>query len=314
MITASHYYFNSSLESYVPSARLLITGNGQLGSALAETASKLGWQAQAFGHDELDVCDSSQVEAVISRCAPALVIHTAALTQVALCERNAELATLVNANGTENVLAACEETATRLIFVSTDYVFDGTGTGPRVEDDTPAPLNIYGASKAVVEPLVLDYQRGHVLRTSGVFGPRPGHGERNFFRAIFDRLAEGEEVRVVHDQFTRVSFAPHLAEMLLELLGDPNRVAAGICDLPRITHLASAGADNWFGWAKKLALELGFGASLIQPISSRDYGDPTPRPKNSVLASRYQHINHLCNRYPALKGIQLYARYLVEAQ
>jgi dTDP-4-dehydrorhamnose reductase len=183
-----------------------------------------------------------------------------------------------------------------VIYFSTDYVFSGDAREPILEDAKPQPLNVYGKSKWCGELHAENYERFHTIRTSGVFGPRPDGTERNFFRAIFDKLHQTDgPIEVVDDQYTCVTYAPHLAAMVLELLPE----------LPKIAHVTSAGADSWFGWARQLALAAGFDPARIVPVPT-DPSSPVRRPAYSVLGSRHEHINRLIGQFPATKGIAEY--------
>jgi len=237
----------------------LIIGTGMLGTALLRAADSHGLTAQALSHSQLDISQPDQVAAAIQSLRPDLIFHCAALTKVSQCQREPQLAQQVNAQGTASVVEAAERAMARLIYFSTDYVFDGRKGAPYVETDTPAPLNAYGASKLAGEQAVRAYHRGHVIRTSGVFGPRAdGVAERNFFRAILEQLGHGADVvPVVTGQRTAVTYAPHLASMVLSLRGET---------LPALCHLTSAGSDSWFDWARRLASAAGLDAQRITPL------------------------------------------------
>ncbi|MCC7478275.1 NAD(P)-dependent oxidoreductase [bacterium] len=284
--------------------RILITGTGQLGSALELEARQQGHEVRAMSHAQLDVCDALAVLELARAWQPELILHTAAITRVGWCESHSAQTTEVNSNGTVNVLQAAEAVDAALVFFSTDYVFSGRRPGLRLESEATAPINVYGASKAIIEPLVLEYGRGHVVRISGVFGPRrDGQTERCFFRAIYEGMQAGRSLAVVQDQWTAVSYAPHLAQMLFSLQGSEE-------GLPRLVHLSSAGANSWYGWARELAEVAGFNQNLIQAVSSEDYGDPTPRPRHSVLGSEIERVSRLVANFPARQGLEEYCRYL----
>lgn len=283
----------------------MITGSGQLASALAQTAPRFGWEAEVYSHARLEITDEAAVRAATEALRPELIMHTAALTRVAYCESHVEEATAVNANGTENVLAAAEAVGARLVYFSTDYSLSGRVPGFRLEFEPVAPLNIYGATKAIVEDMVQGYALGQVIRVSGVFGPRSdGQPERCFFRAIYERLRQGQTCDVVADQWTAVSYAPHLAEMLLSLQEQTQWASRPLL------HLCSAGADSWYGWAQRLARLAGFDSELLRPISAADYPDQTPRPRHSALSSEFLYIKDLVSRFPAEDGLRRYAAYL----
>jgi dTDP-4-dehydrorhamnose reductase len=272
-----------------------------LGSALADEATARGHAVTLLSRQELDVTHARQAAYSLREHQPELVFHTAALTKVNYCEEHPEEAQHVNVQGTAHVTAAAAELGARLVYFSTDYVFDGSGSEPILEDAAPAPLNAYGESKLAGERHVADYEYGHIVRTSGVFGRRHDGAERNFFRAVFDRLAQTDgAIEVVDDQRTCVSFAPHLAAMLLGL------VEAG---LPRLLHLTSAGENSWHGWARELAQAAGFDPARFLPVPT-DASSPVRRPHCSVLGSRHPVVQALISQHPATQGIAEYVRLL----
>lgn len=280
--------------------RVLITGAGMLGCALAQEATVRGHAFTLFSRQQLDVTNARQAAYLLQEHQPELVFHTAALTKVNYCEEQPDEAQLVNAKGTANITAAAAALGARLIYFSTDYLFDGSGSRPITEDAAPAPRNAYGESKLAGEGLVAGYEYGHIVRTSGIFGRRTDGTERNFFRAIFEKLTQSyEPIEVVDDQFTCVTYAPHLAAMVLSLLPD----------LPRIVHLTSAEENSWHGWARELAQAAGFDPARIVPVPT-DTGSPVRRPRYSVLESRYPRVNELIGQHPATNGIADYVRLL----
>lgn len=195
---------------------VLITGaRGQLGRVTVEAARRRGLHVVGLGHAELPVEDAAVVQQAFATIRPALVLHCAAWTDVDGCERDPARATLVNADGTARVADACVRFGARLVYVSTDFVFDGTARAPYRPEDPPNPISHYGASKLAGERHVLGHARAdfHVLRVSWVFGP----GGRNFPRAILDRARSGQPLQVVEDEVGSPSFTRDLAEAMLDL-------------------------------------------------------------------------------------------------
>lgn len=254
-----------------------------------------------FGRGEIDVTEVEQVRAAFSRLAPSIVYHTAALTRVNLCEERQQEAWRINVTGTANVAAAAAESGAKLVYFSTDYVFDGQSGRPYVETDRPNPLNVYGQSKLRGERFVEQVRNAHIVRTSGVFGPRLGGFERNFFRAIYEQLTQGsEQIRVVDTQVTCVTYAPYLARILTALL-DADR-------LPALVHLTSYGAASWYGWACELARVLGRDVRRIIP--TRSPSDRIRRPEYSVLGTKDQLAAELVRDFSSNEGIRTYAGHL----
>jgi dTDP-4-dehydrorhamnose reductase len=251
--------------------KILVTGAaGQLGDALRrvlEPRHAVLWTDR----EELDVRDLAAVRACVQSERPEAIVHLAAVTQVDACEGMPEVAFEVNALGTRYVALAARQAKARLLFVSTDYVFDGCERRAYREYDTPRPLNIYGWSKLhgerAVECLV---SRHFIVRTSGLFGA----GRPCFPEAILRALASGGRVPVVQDQVCRPTFVGHLAQGIGEILESE--------DYGRF-HVASAGETSWFDFACAIAEAAGYRRTSIEAITSAALARPAARPANSVL-------------------------------
>ena len=246
--------------------RILITGSGMLGSALAQAARARGHLVTALAHRDWELTEAAHARQAIHAAEPDLIFHTAALTKVNFCEDHPEAAYAVNRDGTEYVAAAAQVLGCRLVYFSTDYVFDGTQQQPWVETDAPNPVNVYGASKFAGESAVSAYSNGVVVRTSGIFGSRTdGVVERNFFRAVCAKLLTHQQLTVVQDQLTALTSAGALAAMVLELI--PDR-------LPPLAHIVCGGSGSWYEWACLAARSIGVDQSLVQPITVAELGSP----------------------------------------
>jgi dTDP-4-dehydrorhamnose reductase len=251
--------------------RILVTGAaGQLGRALHGTL--------APRHDvtwtdlpELDVSDEAAVRAAARAARPEAILHLAAWTDVDACEADAPRAMRVNASGTRTVARVAAETDALLVFLSTDYVFDGALARPYREDDRPNPLNVYGRSKLEGERAVREAAPRHtIVRTSGLFGP----GGANFPAAILRAHARDGRVRVVTDQICRPTWIGHLAGALAAIVEAGGR---------GVLHVASAGATSWFEFARAVLRAAGVADAAVEPIASAELGRPARRPANSVL-------------------------------
>jgi len=279
--------------------KALITGGGMVACALYARAAACGYEAELMSRPRLDVTDAAQVRTVVDQIRPVVVLHTAALTKVNYCQEHSDEAYAVNGEGTANVVAAARSHGATVVYFSTDYVFNGLNDRPWVESDTPAPLNVYGASKLAGEQHIAEYEHGYTIRTSGVFGLRTPEPERNFFKAIAAQLRSGaENIEVVGDQFTAITYASHLAEMVFAVLAAPPA---------RCLHLTSAGSDSWAGWARTAAGVLGSDPQRIHEIATPPE-DATPRPRYSVLGTGIEQVNQLVVGHPARQGL---ADYLV---
>jgi len=284
--------------------KVLITGSGMLASALARAAPAYGYDPALAAHSQLDITDRSAVFTLIVSMRPDLVFHAAALTRVNYCEQHPEEALHVNKTGTANVVEATEQAMARLVYFSTDYIFDGAKESPWTEADQPHPINVYGQSKLAGETAVQAYYRSHIVRTSGIFGPRDdGHEERNFIRAITEKLlSTNEEIPVVSDQRTALTYGPHLANMVFSLLGE---------GLAAVTHLTSHGSDSWYGWACHVCQAAGQPLTRIRPVASASLEDATPRPAYSVLSSSAASARAIMMMHPVLPALNAYVAALV---
>ena len=255
---------------------------GQLGRAVVDAARARGLDPIGLTHAELDVQDADASRRVIARSAPVLVVHCGAWTDVDGCERDPQRATAVNGHGTAHVADACRANSAGLVYVSTDFVFDGSASEPYAVDAPPNPISEYGASKLLGERAVLrDGEPGFaVVRTSWVFGP----GGRNFPAAILGRARQGEPLRVVDDQHGSPTFTLDLAEALLDL---------GLSTNPTgIYHAANSGACSWHAFAQALVGAAGLELE-VDRMSSADLDRPAARPAFSVLD---------CSRLAELRG------------
>jgi dTDP-4-dehydrorhamnose reductase len=261
-------------------------------SALAQEAQRRGHVVQALPHSEVDLRDTLRLKQWITEFRPDWIFHTAALTKVDYCQENPQEAVAVNAGATRVLVELAQQLMARLVYFSTDYVFDGS-QHLWYESSPTEPLNVYGASKCEGEILVRRFFRGSIIRTSGVFGERlDGKDEHNFFRAIASRyLSTQEQISVVDDQHTAVTYAPHLANMIMQLLDEGG--------LPKLVHLTSKGYNSWYGWAR-LALEsAGLDTDRLVPISCEKVNFLTPRPLNSRLTSEIPEVISLMAMHPA---------------
>lgn len=265
--------------------KLLITGGtGLLGWRLVREALKAGHEVIATYHKRepagiegaewvrLDLTDAEAVKDVIKRLRPEAVIHSAAYTDVDGCERNQRLAYVVNYLGTLSVARTCSGQGCSVIYVSTDYVFDGE---KRLygETDTPRPINYYGLSKLLGEAAVLgSSDENVVVRVSGLYGYSPT-GKRNFGITALQKLLAGEEVRAFADQYLSPTYVPFLAERLIKLLS--LRVRG-------ILHIAGERSSR-YEFALALAERVGARKELVVPVSMSSVRLLARRPRDSSL-------------------------------
>ena len=250
----------------------LVTGAaGQLGHALICTAPST---VVGLSHDDVDVSDAGTVHAAVLRHHPRVVVHAAAWTDVDGCEGDPGRAWRVNVQGTANVAASCAEIGARLIYVSTDYVFDGGGTRPYEPDDPVQPLSAYGSSKLGGELAVrLLLPHDHtIVRTSWVFSSTGN----NFVRSILRLAVTQAEIRVVNDQWGRPTSADDLCRWIW-LLAETHTIGN--------FHACNDGACTWFDFACEI-VALAHCSARVLPVSSLERMGPARRPAYSVLSTR----------------------------
>jgi dTDP-4-dehydrorhamnose reductase len=247
--------------------RTLITGaGGLLGHELIDTFAG----AVAPGHADLDVTDEHAIRQAVRTHRPDIVVHAAAFTQVDACETQREQAWRVNASGAWNVARACAEAGAVMVYLSTDYVFDGSAGRPYTTRDTPAPLSVYGRTKAAGEELVRSSLETHyVVRTSWLQG---AHG-RCFVDTMLRLAGERDELSVVDDQVGCPTFAVDLAPAIRQLV---------TTERWGTYHVTNAGSCSWFEFAREIFAIAGIDVA-VHPIDTASYGAPAPRPRFSVL-------------------------------
>jgi dTDP-4-dehydrorhamnose reductase len=256
--------------------RVLITGaNGILGRALSE---RLGGAHTLYlwGRGEADLTDEAQVRAAGKSLAFEAVVHAAAMTNVDGCESEPERAMAANRDATRFVAALARERGAAMVYVSTDYVFDGSKGSPYMEEDPTHPINEYGRTKLAGEEAVRASGAAClVVRTSWLYGP----GGKNFVETIAAKLGRGESLEVVDDQRGSPTYARDLASAIEVLL---RRGALGT------VHVTNSGHTTWHGFAVEIARYLG-ASNPITPTTSERIQRPAARPKYSVLSGARFH-------------------------
>ncbi len=255
--------------------RIIVLGNGQLGTALATVG---GPAVVVLGRADLDLTDGAAIQPRLAAIHPDVVINAAAYNKVDEAEQRPDLAFAVNATAPAHIARACAALGTRFIHVSTDYVFDGSLGRPYAEDDLPSPLGVYGASKLAGEHLVQAYagEQALIVRTSAVFGVAgEGAGKGgNFVRAILGQAGAQHPLRVVDDQTTSPTYALDLARAIVSL------AETNACGL---VHVTNHGSCTWHQFACAI-LELTGLAVPCLPISSAPVPGRARRPSYSVLS------------------------------
>jgi dTDP-4-dehydrorhamnose reductase len=249
--------------------RVFVTGaGGQVGRELIDALAS--HELTAVDHATLDVTDRDAVAGAIGVVEPDVVVHTAAWTAVDECEDDPDRAYRVNVEGTLHVVQAARSVGARVVYFSTDYVFDGTKPTPYVETDTPNPKSVYGTTKLGGE-LALDAE-DTLVRISWVCGR---HGA-NMVKTILRLAAEHDTLRFVDDQRGHPTFADDAARMVARLVEDGRSGTF---------HVTNQGAASWYEFAASVLAAAGLDPDRVQPIATADLVPPrpAPRPANSVL-------------------------------
>ncbi len=252
--------------------RILVTGaSGMLGSDLCPLLNE-DHEVVEVDVQDFDVTTPSAVEETV-RISPQIVCHLAAATDVDGCELDPESAYLTNGVGTRNIALACQRLEIPILYLSTDYVFDGEKGEPYLELDRPNPINVYGTSKLQGERHVSQLLRQfYIVRSSWLFGKNG----RNFVDQILARARERRRLEVVTDQVGSPTYTRDLAEAL-KLLLETGRYG--------LYHITNSGFCSWFEFALEILNLAGVTDVEVAPIDSRSYGRRAKRPRYSVLSN-----------------------------
>lgn len=259
--------------------KIMILGpNGMLGMAMLK-ALEGHYMAIPMDRKHMDITNSAQICEGIIIEKPEVVINCAGFTNVDGCEKERELAFAVNGEALKNIALICKEEGIKLVYISTDYIFDGEKGAPYVEDDFPNPVNIYGSSKLLGETYVGNVPKAFlIIRTQWLFGK----GGKNFVDSIMKQAAEKRELSVVNDQWGSPTYTKDLAEAIKTLI---DFKAEGIY------HIANSGATNWYLFAQEILELAGLKEVKVTPIPSEACGRPAKRPKFSVLdCTKFQRL------------------------
>ena len=251
--------------------RIVVTGaSGQLGSELVVSAKRRGHDVIGTTRADLDVCDRAATTSRISELRPELIIHAAAWTAVDACESDPERAMRDNGEATRNVVDAADEVGARVMYVSTDYVFDGTKSSPYVETDEPNPTSVYGRSKLAGEQAMRSDDT--IVRISWVCG----FNGNNMVKTIMRLMATHPTLSFVDDQIGHPTIADDAAEGMITLA---ERGVSGIW------HLTNQGVVSWYEFAREVVRMCGGDPAMVKSISTAELNPPRPaqRPANSVL-------------------------------
>lgn len=251
--------------------RVFVTGvKGQLGYDVMNELEKQGLEGIGVDIDEMDITDADQVNEVIKEAAPDAVIHCAAYTAVDAAEDNEEICRKVNAQGTENIAKVCEELDIKMMYISTDYVFNGQGERPWKPDDKREPLNVYGQTKYEGELAIEEHvKKFFTVRIAWVFGVNG----KNFIKTMLNLGKTHDHLTVVNDQTGSPTYTYDLARLLVDMIQT---------DKYGRYHATNEGICTWYEFACEIFKQAGMNVS-VAPVSSDEYPAKAKRPSNSRM-------------------------------
>ncbi|OGP53689.1 MAG: dTDP-4-dehydrorhamnose reductase [Deltaproteobacteria bacterium RBG_13_52_11] len=249
---------------------LIIGALGMLGHDLLRIFAK-GYDVIGLDKENVDITRQGATRKAIKEISPAVVINAAGYTDVDGCEKKMHKAFVINAEGSKNVAKGCRDNGAKLVYISTDYIFDGEKGSPYREDDPANPLNIYGESKLMgeryIEELLDDFL---IVRTQWLYGK---HG-RNFVETILALAAERDIIEVVHDQRGSPTYTTDLSKAIAALVRK---------DLKGTFHVSNSGSCSWYDFAFEIVRLAGASGVEIVPVSSSSLNRAAKRPLYSVF-------------------------------
>lgn len=270
--------------------KLLVTGAaGMLGRDVMLAAGNAGHDVVGFGRTELDVTDPAGLEKKLDLERPDVVINCAAWTDVDGAEESEQAAFAVNGTGSGNIAAAAAKVGAAIVYVSSDYVFDGSKGAPYVESDQVAPLSAYGRTKLAGEEATAAANKRHfIVRSAWLFGIGGG----NFVETMLRLAADHGEVLVVRDQVGSPTYTWHLAYGIVRLI---EGIEFGI------HHMAAAGQCSWYEFAREIFEQAKVECKVLSGTTEM-LGRPAPRPPFSALTSQREHAIRLPSWQDGLAG------------
>ena len=250
--------------------KVLVTGvKGQLGHDVIKELEKRGHTAVGVDIDNMDITDQEAVRRVVTQAAPEAVVHCAAYTAVDAAEDHEELCRLVNAKGTEHLVSVCRDLDCKLMYISTDYVFNGQGERPWEPDDEREPLNVYGQTKYEGELAVETLEKYFIVRIAWVFGVNG----KNFIKTMLNLGKTRDSLTVVDDQIGSPTYTYDLARLLVDMVETEKYGRY---------HATNEGLCSWYEFACEIFKEAGIQVK-VSPVSSDMYPARAKRPMNSRM-------------------------------
>jgi len=258
-------------------SRILVVGaKGMLGRDLVEVLRSSSRKDEVVGWDleDIDIREEQRTIAKIGSVYPEIVINAAAFTDVDGCESNEEKVFAINAEGMRHIALGALRCHARVVYLSSDYVFDGKKKEPYLESDPPHPLNVYGRSKLKGEQYVQKLvENSLIVRTQWLYG-RYGN---NFVKSILRQAREKRVLSIVNDQIGSPTYTADLSQAISVLIR---------CDVKGIVHVANSDFCTWYTFGQAILKLAGIMGVKIIPISSKELGRPAPRPSYSVLSTQ----------------------------
>jgi len=252
--------------------RVLVTGvKGQLGYDVVNELGKRGHEAVGVDVEEMDITDTEAVEKGITEANVEAVIHCAAYTAVDAAEDNKEICRKVNVDGTENIAKVCKKLDLKMIYISTDYVFDGLGTRPWEPDDKQEPMNVYGQTKYEGELAVTKHlDKYYIVRIAWVFGVNG----KNFIKTMLNLGETKDQLTVVCDQVGSPTYTYDLAVLLVDMVET---------DKYGFYHATNEGLCSWYEFACEIFKQAGMNVTVV-PVTTAEYTKAkAKRPYNSRM-------------------------------
>lgn len=252
--------------------RVLVTGvKGQLGHDVMDELAAKGIEGIGVDVEEMDITDAAACEKVITEAKPDAVIHCAAYTAVDAAEDNVELCRKVNAEGTRNIAKVCKALDIKMMYISTDYVFNGEGLRPWEPDDHREPLNVYGLTKYEGEIAVeQNLEKYFIVRIAWVFGVNG----KNFIKTMLRLGQERGAVSVVNDQIGSPTYTYDLSKLLVAMIQT---------DKYGRYHATNEGLCSWYEFACEIFKQAGMTDVKVTPVDSSQFPAKAKRPMNSRM-------------------------------
>ncbi|MEW6556230.1 MAG: dTDP-4-dehydrorhamnose reductase [Elusimicrobiota bacterium] len=275
--------------------KIVITGCGMLGYDLCKVLEneevfcldiiEPNFQFPISNFQFCDISDFEKTYKTITKINPEIVIHTAAWTDVDGAEKKPADCYRINVLGTRNVALACQRFDTAMVYISTDYVFDGEKKEPYIEFDKPNPLSVYGKSKYFGEVIVQQLlNKFFIVRSSWLYGKNG----KNFVKTVLEKTKTEKELKIVNDQFGCPTYTKDLAEAIKVLLSTLNsQLSTGLYG---IYHITNSGSCSWYEFAETI-LRITNCRLRITPTTTEELNRPAKRPKNSVLKNFVWELN-----------------------